>query len=532
MRFRVLCMSFLCWFAGSAFGWTPVENVSNQPSGSRAFAPKIAADPFGNVHLVWPGGVDDAWRVWYQVFNGVAWTPPIALSGAGANRPNIAIDGNGTVHLAYEEAAERNIWYRSKPLGGNWTAPVNLRTGGRSISPSISVNTAGDRVIVAWHEDGQVDGEWDIFVNIYDSAGWSGTFNASSNTPLSAEPRTCIDPQRQMHVGWTDKSANGGDQYIRYRRRDASGIWNAISTIHATDRRCGLNSLHASADGRIHAGFTDDDGTGWEILYTFSSGSTWSSAVNVSNHPGVSDDVNGRIYCDALGRLYMVWDDLNNIYYSTAADPTSPWSPRQALVAGQYGASAPVMTIDTSMTARVAWQARPVSSSNWNIYSTTQSVGSHGPRGTLAGEVRDPYGSPVADATISTGNAAATTNVSGQFSFLVAVGTYSVTATKPGYTIHSLAGVAIAEGQTTHRNLQITTVGPGDYDHDGDVDQADWGEFQNCLSGPFIPQTDWACAGMRFDADEDVDNDDVAGFLGCWSGPGVYSNPDCRVLGL
>lgn len=451
----------LCVTGVNAFGWTAVQNVSNQPGGSRAFGPKIAADPLGNVHLVWPGGVDGAWQVWYQVYNGSVWSAPVALSGSNANRPDIAVDGNGTVHLVYEEAAERNIWYRQKPAGGSWTTPVNLRSGGRSIAPNISVNSAGTRVIVAWHEDNQIGGEWDIFVNRFNGTSWTGTTNVSSNSPLSADPKTCIDPQGNLHVGWTDKDPNGGDQYIRYRRADVNGNWGAIATVHSTSRRCGLNSLHASADGYIHAGYTDDDGTGWEIMYKYSNGSTWSAAVNVSNHAGVSDDVNGHVYSDALGRLYMVWDDLTNIYYSTAASRTSAWSGRETIVGGQYGAAAADMNIDTSMIARVVWQARPVSSSNWNIYTTTQSVGTPGPTGTLAGEVRDQYNAPVAAATVSTGNAAGITNASGQFSFSVPVGTYTVTATKPYYTSQSAANVTITQGQTTSRNFQLASIGPG-----------------------------------------------------------------------
>jgi hypothetical protein len=66
-----------------------------------------------------------------------------------------------------------------------------------------------------------------------------------------------------------------------------------------------------------------------------------------------------------------------------------------------------------------------------------------------------------------------------------------------------------------------------DIDHDGDVDQADFGRLQACLTGATIPQTDPNCQDARLDADDDVDQDDVAGFRRCISGPGQPASQNC-----
>jgi hypothetical protein len=68
---------------------------------------------------------------------------------------------------------------------------------------------------------------------------------------------------------------------------------------------------------------------------------------------------------------------------------------------------------------------------------------------------------------------------------------------------------------------------PGDFDFDGDVDQADFGIFQLCLSGMGIAQTDPTCAEARLDADNDVDQSDFAVFLRCMSGTSVRADPNC-----
>ncbi len=441
----------------SALGWTPPQNVSNQPPGSRAFGPRIARDPLGNTHLVWAGGVDPStsWQVWYQVFDGASWSPPLALSSSGGTRPDIAVDAQGTVHVCYEWPAEDNIWYRSKTAGGSWTSPVNLRTGGRSIAPSVAVSPAGDRILVAWHEDNQVGAEWDIFVNVWTGASWSGIFNVSTNSSLSAYPHVCIDTGGNMHVAWSDSD-------LRHRRRDLNGIWGPINTLYdiASGQRASVGSLHAAADGFVHAAYSLDDGSGdWRVWHKYYSG-TWSSGVPVYPHAGEVDDIDPVIQSDEFNRLYMVWHDYNNIYYSSAGNFQGTWAPFTKLAAGQYLSTAPVITIDAGMTARAAWQARPGSGDNWNIYVSTQSVGTPGPQGTLAGEVRDQFHSPVAGAVVSTGNAAGLTDAGGQYSFAVPVGTYTATCTRQYFSGASQNDVTITAHAATQVNFMIERQPP------------------------------------------------------------------------
>ncbi len=68
---------------------------------------------------------------------------------------------------------------------------------------------------------------------------------------------------------------------------------------------------------------------------------------------------------------------------------------------------------------------------------------------------------------------------------------------------------------------------PGDFDLDQDVDQADFGRFQSCLSGNGVLQADPACEPAKLDSDQDVDQIDSAIFLQCLSGPGVLADPNC-----
>jgi hypothetical protein len=67
----------------------------------------------------------------------------------------------------------------------------------------------------------------------------------------------------------------------------------------------------------------------------------------------------------------------------------------------------------------------------------------------------------------------------------------------------------------------------GDFDLDGDVDQADFGHLQACLTGTYVLQTDPACANAMLSNNVYVDGADVLLFLRCMQGPGVIVLPGC-----
>ncbi|HOW73384.1 MAG TPA: lamin tail domain-containing protein [Phycisphaerae bacterium] len=61
---------------------------------------------------------------------------------------------------------------------------------------------------------------------------------------------------------------------------------------------------------------------------------------------------------------------------------------------------------------------------------------------------------------------------------------------------------------------------PCDFDHDGDVDQEDFGYLQGCFSGYGVPQTNPACLDARLAGHDYVDQQDLAIFRACLSGSG------------
>lgn len=85
---------------------------------------------------------------------------------------------------------------------------------------------------------------------------------------------------------------------------------------------------------------------------------------------------------------------------------------------------------------------------------------------------------------------------------------------------HTVAGASVGEDGCP---LPI----PGDFDRDGDVDQADFGFLQQCFSGSGVWPTRLECLNARLDNDSDVDAGDFNVLKGCLSGPGEPAHPNC-----
>lgn len=82
--------------------------------------------------------------------------------------------------------------------------------------------------------------------------------------------------------------------------------------------------------------------------------------------------------------------------------------------------------------------------------------------------------------------------------------------------------------------------GPGDFDRDGDVDQADFETHMRCLTGPALPYTgdlplecplqiNQGFIAADMDADYDVDSEDFGFFQRCYSGEDQPSDPECEL---
>lgn len=325
--------------------------------------PRTGRDAMNRIHLVWYGGAADStgWRIYYQMYDGVGWTSAVAISGASAACPDIAVDGTNNLHVVWHAGGNPEDVYYRKCAGGVWGATVNLSntSGQRSMTPRIAVDPTGNDILVAWHESGQTNANWDIIARRYLSGTWSSLENVSADNTLSRNADVVRDTLGNYHVAWEDTDTKNAF----YRKRDAGGSWGATAAIDTTSGRSFNVSLAIDASNGIHAVWHDNNPVNddWDIAYRYRSSSGWGSVVNLSNQPGVTDCGAG-MDVDSNGNVFVAWHDYNDIYYCEKRNGS--WRPWYVISSGT-NQTAPCVTVDGNGRTHLTWQSRMPGS--WDV---------------------------------------------------------------------------------------------------------------------------------------------------------------------
>ena len=239
---------------GIGVNWSAAKNLSNTPTSSNR--PTIAADPSGNVHVVWgeniggesilgiPGQlIEDANTLVYRRWDGLAWSDPvdiIAVPGDDlADYPSLAADSSGYLHLVW--TGMTTIYY-SRALASQAGSPH----------------------------------------------AWSEPRIVGDSARTSWESAVAVDAQGEVHVVYADRGANSSVRHVRIEDNGLGRMtWTSLSAPLLAQEVGFLNvSLKIDPEGRMHAlwGTVTRNGVGLSIYYARSidAGQTWSPPVQLA----------------------------------------------------------------------------------------------------------------------------------------------------------------------------------------------------------------------------------------------------------
>jgi len=209
--------------------WSDIEILSD--SLHNAWRPHIAADPFGNVHLVWdahiPGNTD--YRIYYRMRDTSGeWSSTMVLSNEGiASQAHIGVDPLGVVHVIWIQGF--GMKYRIRAVNGSWSGIEAVPVGRQgSVNPDMEVDVNGGVHIV-------YEGHRNIkYIYRFPSGEWTEpVVLADRDSPWIAS--VILDNSGNPWVLWTinDWGVGWNTGIICYTHLE-NGVWTEPDTIPGT----------------------------------------------------------------------------------------------------------------------------------------------------------------------------------------------------------------------------------------------------------------------------------------------------------
>lgn len=177
--------------------------------------PTVSCDSAGRVFVAWWKARNGKGELWFKRYDGVSWDPGVRLSQdtisfrALFNRPSMAVQGNGEIHLFWN-GGDDEIYYKHSPDGGaTWGSDVRLTYNpAEKLGPSGGAGP-GSRVQVAWADARTNPVYGDIYFKESSDGGqtWGSDTQLTADDPSfsgSVSPTLAVDLTGKLHVVWMD----------------------------------------------------------------------------------------------------------------------------------------------------------------------------------------------------------------------------------------------------------------------------------------------------------------------------------------
>lgn len=344
-RVSVTCLEGACGLSNSAgdTDLTPGQQTEIAASGQ---APAAARPMDRNQLEEWLLNVPEAQTAAQPLLD------EIPLSDAGkAKYPELAFDGQGTLHLFWESTALRpggDYLHQQKPAGGLWSATTNLTDTFEIIftnSSRLLANANGEMCAFWTGATISVNpNTLGFYRRCQTAAGW-GTAEAVLEVGGTARDHSlALAPDgtlREVHI------ASAGDLFFGETKLSDEEL--------ATNPALAIDSAGGYQVAWVRLG----DPFSVEYRYSSDDGQTWQAATRLSTDEIFADGLGLRLAADAVGNVHLVWSgtDANfasGIFYRRWT-PAGGWGEARRLTASEESGPNPDLAVDSAGLARVVW---------------------------------------------------------------------------------------------------------------------------------------------------------------------------------
>jgi hypothetical protein len=247
-----------------------------------------------------------------------------SVSDGQQRRPAVAMAPDGSFVVAWEDDQDRDGDYQIMLRG--FEANGRERFADRSahdddvgtrIRPSVGVDSGGASV-VAWQDDGDGNGRYQIHARGFEASGADRFERLTVNSTAAGQqeaPSVGVAASGDFVVAWEDDQENDGDYQILARSFDSGG--NAQSEWAVASGGQHLVPAVSAAPGGAFAITWQDDGDGngtYQIKAATwqASGASWLSAQTI-NRQAAGQQTSPAVGLADDGTLVVLWaDDMDN----------------------------------------------------------------------------------------------------------------------------------------------------------------------------------------------------------------------------
>ncbi len=146
--------------------------------------------------------------VFFSICSGQSWTPPVNVSNMESSSfPDIAIDGNGIIHIVWIAIFENNVrkvmYSYSNDDGETWSIPFDVSQNSEKALWSANIVIGSDgKLYVSYDYDIGNYYETLVHMKIFDGMDWSPTIVVSEGMPHSHSNILVKDFEDRVYVFW------------------------------------------------------------------------------------------------------------------------------------------------------------------------------------------------------------------------------------------------------------------------------------------------------------------------------------------
>lgn len=345
--------------------------------GTLEYNPDIAFDNTGNIYIAGEG-----WRdIYPEIFlsksidGGSNFTrgTPVTMQTAGfIEKPAVAIDANGNIHIVYLSSDYYISYAKSTNGGVSFTTPVKISDLPASPLTRPKIAVYGNNIYVVWHYD---DTDYKIYLDKSIGGGSFGT-DVQVNDITSGTrgyPSITGGTDGNIYVTWID----GGKVYFAKSTNQGTSFGTSVR-IDDSDSTTKYPSLATFGSTMVYVAWEDYRNVDADVRLakSINGGISFGASVKVNDDTTANDQKFPRIVVDSSGTIYTIWQDGRNdnstpdIYYAHSTNGGASFSTNlkinSATGKATYGHKYPAFTVTDKVC--VAWMGSTATLSGWQIY--------------------------------------------------------------------------------------------------------------------------------------------------------------------